>query len=178
MTRRFPGCNELRRRGATSTTPSPTQSGRHVRRNLKCLCRKHHPTQNLLGAGHTAGVIEQLPDGTLIWTSPTGQTYTTPSPAAARSFPALSRPTAPDQPAGSGRGGRPRAARPRPRHAQTATHPRARPQPTHQHRTPTQRDRRAVALNDTNRRNGQPAEMPRTDHGGTARLVRMIRHSF
>ncbi|WAC93713.1 HNH endonuclease signature motif containing protein [Mycobacterium sp. Aquia_213] len=41
--------------------------------NLKCLCRKHH----LLKTFWTAWRDEQRPDGTVVWTSPSGHTYTT-----------------------------------------------------------------------------------------------------
>ena len=41
-----------------------------------------------------AGAIEQLPDGTVVWTSPSGQTYTT-YPGSRLLFPSLCRPTAP-----------------------------------------------------------------------------------
>lgn len=49
--------------------------------NLKCLCRQHHRLKTF-GSWHD----EQLADGTVIWTSPTGQTYRT-SPAGADLFP-------------------------------------------------------------------------------------------
>jgi hypothetical protein len=52
--------------------------------NLKCLCRKHH----LLKTFWTAWRDEQRPDGTVIWTSPTGHTYTT-RPGSRLLFPAL-----------------------------------------------------------------------------------------
>lgn len=56
--------------------------------NLKCLCRKHH----LLKTFWTAWRDEQRPDGTVIWTSPTGHTYTT-RPGSRLLFPSLCLPT-------------------------------------------------------------------------------------
>ena len=52
--------------------------------NLKCLCRKHH----LLKTFWTAWRDEQRPDGTVIWTSPSGHTYTT-RPGSRLLFPSL-----------------------------------------------------------------------------------------
>jgi hypothetical protein len=56
--------------------------------NLKCLCRKHH----LLKTFWTAWRDQQLPDGTVIWTSPSGHTYTT-HPGSRLLFPSLCLPT-------------------------------------------------------------------------------------
>ncbi|MGV7506977.1 hypothetical protein PJN21_27070, partial [Mycobacterium kansasii] len=52
--------------------------------NLKCLCRKHHRLKTFHG-GITGWRDEQLPDGVVIWTSPTGKTYRT-VPAGAELF--------------------------------------------------------------------------------------------
>ena len=56
--------------------------------NLKSLCRLHHLIKTFWGWRD-----QQLPDGTLIWTSPSGQTYIT-TPGSALLFPALCVPTA------------------------------------------------------------------------------------
>ncbi|BBY20137.1 HNH endonuclease signature motif containing protein [Mycobacterium stomatepiae] len=56
--------------------------------NLKCLCRKHH----LLKTFWTAWRDEQRPDGTVVWTSPSGHTYTT-RPGSRLLFPTLCMPT-------------------------------------------------------------------------------------
>jgi Domain of unknown function (DUF222) len=56
--------------------------------NLKCLCRKHH----LLKTFWTAWQDEQRPDGSVRWTAPNGQTYTT-NPGSRILFPALCIPT-------------------------------------------------------------------------------------
>jgi hypothetical protein len=62
----------------------PTQAA-----NLKCLCRKHHLLKTFWG-----WLDQQLPDGTVIWTTPGGQTYTT-HPGSRLLFPTLCKPTAP-----------------------------------------------------------------------------------
>ncbi len=91
LTCRFPGCS----RRATHcdldhTIPfnhaRPEVGGLTVASNLKCLCRKHHRAKTFGGWQD-----EQLPDGTVIWTSPAGQTYRT-SPAGADLFPQLRTP--------------------------------------------------------------------------------------
>jgi hypothetical protein len=61
----------------------PTQAS-----NLKCLCRLHHLIKTFWGWRD-----RQQCDGTVIWTSPAGQTYTT-RPGAALLFPYLCTPTA------------------------------------------------------------------------------------
>lgn len=86
LTCRFPGCH----RRATHcdldhTVPfnhaNPAAGGLTVASNLKCLCRQHHRLKTFGGWRD-----EQLADGTVIWTSPTGQMYRT-SPAGADLFP-------------------------------------------------------------------------------------------
>ena len=71
MTCRFPGCDEpahLCDIDHTIAYPAgPTQAS-----NLKCLCRKHHLLKTFGGWQD-----QQRPDGTVVWTSPHGQTYTT-----------------------------------------------------------------------------------------------------
>lgn len=86
LTCRFPGCS----RPAVvcdldHTVPfnhqDPAAGGRTIAENLKYLCRQHHRLKTF-GGWHD----EQLADGTVIWTSPTGRTYRT-SPAGADLFP-------------------------------------------------------------------------------------------
>lgn len=83
---RFPGCS----RPATvcdidHTIPfnheNPASGGLTVLGNLKCRCRQHHRLKTFGGWQDT-----QLADGTVVWTSPAGQTYRT-SAAAADLFP-------------------------------------------------------------------------------------------
>jgi hypothetical protein len=88
MTCRFPGCDEPAHHSDIDHTiaypAGPTQAS-----NLKCLCRKHHLLKTFWGWRDT-----QWPDGTVDWTSPDGQTYTT-HPGSRLLFPTLCRPTAP-----------------------------------------------------------------------------------
>jgi len=88
MTCRFPGCDEPAYHCDIDHTIAyphgPTQAS-----NLKVLCRKHHLLKTFWGWQD-----EQLPDGTVIWTCPQGQTYTT-HPGSRTLFPSLCRPTAP-----------------------------------------------------------------------------------
>jgi hypothetical protein len=95
LTCRAPGCD----RPATvadidHTTPYP---GGHTHPGgLKCYCRKHH----LLKTFWAGWTDRQLPDGTVIVTTPTGHTYTT-TPASSLFFPtwAITTPVPPDRPA-------------------------------------------------------------------------------
>ncbi|WAC92835.1 HNH endonuclease signature motif containing protein [Mycobacterium sp. Aquia_213] len=88
MSCRFPGCDRPAECcDVDHTVPYPL--GPTHPSNLKCLCRKHH----LLKTFWTGWHDEQRPDGTVVWTSPTGQTYTT-HPGSRLLFPALCLPTA------------------------------------------------------------------------------------
>jgi hypothetical protein len=88
LTCRFPGCDAPADHCDIDHTIAypvgPTQAA-----NLKCLCRKHHLLKTFWG-----WLDRQRPDGTVIWTSPGGQTYTT-HPGSRLLFPTLCRPTAP-----------------------------------------------------------------------------------
>ncbi|VEG52095.1 protein of uncharacterised function DUF222/HNH endonuclease [Mycolicibacterium aurum] len=91
LTCRFPWCDKP----ATSadidhTVPYPV--GPTHPSNLKCLCRFHHLLKTFW-IGALGWRDRQYPDGTIIWTSPTGHTYTT-YPGSRLLFPALCRPTA------------------------------------------------------------------------------------
>ena len=87
MTCRFPGCDRPAEFcDVDHTVPWPF--GLTHASNLKCLCRKHH----LLKTFWTGWSDEQRPDGTIVWTAPTGQTYTT-RPGSVLLFPSLCRPT-------------------------------------------------------------------------------------
>jgi hypothetical protein len=75
LTCRFPGCDEPAEfSDIDHTIPYPL--GPTHPSNRKCLCRKHHLLKTFwTGVGGWAD--QQLPDGTLIWTSPTGNKYKT-----------------------------------------------------------------------------------------------------
>ncbi|MGV0162707.1 HNH endonuclease signature motif containing protein [Mycobacterium colombiense] len=86
LTCRFPGCS----RPAVvcdldHTIPfnhqNPAAGGPTTAGNLKCLCRQHHRLKTFGGWRD-----QQLPDGTVVWTSPSGRVYRT-SPAGADLFP-------------------------------------------------------------------------------------------
>ncbi|WP_197374313.1 HNH endonuclease signature motif containing protein [Mycolicibacterium baixiangningiae] len=92
LTCRFPGCDKpAYLTDIDHTVPYP--AGPTCASNLKCLCRKHHLLKTFW-TGENGWRDEQLPDGTIIWTAPTGQTYTT-QPGSALLFPTLCIPTAP-----------------------------------------------------------------------------------
>ena len=91
LTCRFPGCDApATDADIDHTVPYPV--GPTHPSNCKCLCRFHHLLKTFW-TGENGWHDRQLPDGTIIWTSPTGHTYTT-HPAGAALFPALSPPTA------------------------------------------------------------------------------------
>lgn len=59
--------------------------------NLKLLCVFHHLLKTFY-TGSGGWSDQQLPDGTVIWTAPTGHTYTT-KPGGSLFFPQLALPT-------------------------------------------------------------------------------------
>lgn len=87
MTCRFPGCDRPAEfcdvDHAVPWPLGPTHPS-----NLRCLCRKHH----LLKTFWAGWSDQQRPDGTIVWTSPAGQTYTT-RPGSRLLFPSLCLPT-------------------------------------------------------------------------------------
>lgn len=108
LTCRFPGCD---RPAAVAdidhTVPYPF--GPTHPSNLKLLCRVHHLLKTFY-SGPGGWADRQLPDGTVIWTSPSGRTYTT-KPGGALFFPErfspteeLNLPASPVQARGLGRG--------------------------------------------------------------------------
>jgi hypothetical protein len=83
LTCRFPGCDRPAEFcDIDHTVPYPL--GLTHASNLKCLCRKHH----LLKTFWTGWSDKQRHDGTIVWTAPTGQTYTT-RPGSRLLFPSL-----------------------------------------------------------------------------------------
>ncbi len=88
VTCRFPGCDvPAECCDIDHTIPWPL--GPTHPSNLKCECRKHH----LLKTFWTGWRDVQLPDGTVIWTAPSGRTYTT-RPGSRIFFPAWNTTTA------------------------------------------------------------------------------------
>jgi Domain of unknown function (DUF222) len=95
LTCRFPGCD----RPASSadidhTIPfnhgAPRAGGPTCAVNLACCCRHHHRLKTFHG-GLGGWRDQQLADGTLVWTSPTGRTYRT-TPDGPELFPQLRQP--------------------------------------------------------------------------------------
>jgi hypothetical protein len=91
LTCRFPGCDRPAEYADIDHTVAWPLGPTHPS-NLKCLCRLHHLLKTFY-CGPTGWRDQQLPDGTVIWTSPTGQTYTT-KPGGALFFPVFTVPTA------------------------------------------------------------------------------------
>ncbi len=87
LTCRFPGCDQPATRCDVDHTMPYADGGPTHASNLKALCRRHHLLKTFWG-WHD----QQLPDGTVIWTSPSQQTYVT-TPGSALLFPALCAPT-------------------------------------------------------------------------------------
>jgi len=87
LTCRFPGCERPAVRcDLDHTVPYP--AGPTHASNLKSLCRVHH----LVKTFHTGWKDQQFPDGTIVWTSPSGHVYVT-RPEGAHWFPTLGTPT-------------------------------------------------------------------------------------
>src|SRR5438270_7858343 len=83
LTCRWPGCDQPAVNCDIDHTVPYAQGGRTHASNLKCYCRTHHLVKTFFGWAE-----QQLPDGTLILTSPAGQTYVT-TPGSALLFPSL-----------------------------------------------------------------------------------------
>lgn len=97
MTCRFPGCTvPADRCDVDHTVPfnhgDPGAGGLTVPWNLACYCRQHHRLKTFHGGPDGWG-DEQLLDGTIVWTAPTGQVYRS-TPGGVELFPEL-RPTPP-----------------------------------------------------------------------------------
>ena len=91
LTCRFPGCEESAEFCDIDHTVAYPAGPTHAS-NLKCLCRKHHLLKTFwTGIGGWAD--QQLPDGTVIWKSPTGTIYKT-RPGSRLFFPAWDTTTA------------------------------------------------------------------------------------
>jgi Domain of unknown function (DUF222) len=90
LTCRFPGCDAPAEVcDVDHTIPYPV--GPTHPSNLKLLCRFHHLLKTFY-TGAAGWADRQQPDGTVIWSSPSGQVYTT-KPGGALFFPQLAIPT-------------------------------------------------------------------------------------
>ena len=91
LTCRFPGCDVPADVCDIDHTIPYGAGGPTHASNLTCKCRKHHLLKTFW-CGRTGWCDEQLPDGTLIWTSPSGRTYRT-EPGSKLFVPSLCTPT-------------------------------------------------------------------------------------
>ncbi len=91
LTCRFPGCDKPAQFCDIDHTVAYPVGPTHPS-NLKCLCRFHHLLKTFWNGVPGGWRDRQLPDGTVIWTSPTGHTYTT-YPGSKALFPTLCGPT-------------------------------------------------------------------------------------
>ena len=88
---RFPGC-EVPAEFCDLDHSIPWASGGPTHpSNLNCKCRAHHLLKTFW-CGENGWAEQQYPDGTLVFTSPSGRTYTT-TPGGALFFPQLATPT-------------------------------------------------------------------------------------
>jgi Domain of unknown function (DUF222) len=76
LTCRFPNCDRPADVCDIDHTVPYDAGGPTHASNLKCLCRKHHLLKTFW-SGVTGWRDKQLPDGTVMWTSPSGHTYRT-----------------------------------------------------------------------------------------------------
>ena len=91
LTCRFPGCDcPADFCDIDHTIPYHLGGPTHAS-NLKALCRKHHLLKTFW-CGTDGWHDEQLPDGTVIWTAPSGHTYRT-QPGSTLLVPTLCKPT-------------------------------------------------------------------------------------
>jgi hypothetical protein len=90
LTCRFPGCDKPAPFCDIDHTVAYPLGPTHPS-NLKCLCRFHHLLKTFWN-GVTGWRDRQLPDGTVVWSAPTGHTYTT-HPGSLQLFPTLCEPT-------------------------------------------------------------------------------------
>jgi hypothetical protein len=97
LTCRFPNC-DVPAHSCDIDHRLPWPIGPTHPSNLRALCRKHHLLRTFQGGAHGWRDV-QLPDGTLVWTSPTGHIYTT-IPGSRLWFPSWDTTTPPvtDQP--------------------------------------------------------------------------------
>jgi hypothetical protein len=90
LTCRWPGCDRPAERSDIDHTV-PWPHGPTHPSNTKLYCRTHHLIKTFCG-GPGGWTDQQLPDGTIVLTAPTGHIYRT-EPHGASMFPALAQPT-------------------------------------------------------------------------------------
>src|SRR5262249_932658 len=83
LTCRWPGCDRPAVDCDIDHAIPFSRGGKTHAANLNCKCRTHHLVKTFCGWGE-----QQLPDRTLIFTSPAGQTYVS-TPGSALLFPSL-----------------------------------------------------------------------------------------
>ncbi|MET0896803.1 MAG: DUF222 domain-containing protein, partial [Mycobacterium sp.] len=93
---RFPGCNRRAEYADLDHTIPDADGGPTHPSNNKVLCREH-PFAKTFRGGPTGWRDEQLPDGAVIWTAPTGHSYLT-EPTSILIFPDWDTTTAPIPP--------------------------------------------------------------------------------
>ena len=125
LTCRFPGCDRAAAIcDVDHTIPfnraDPRNGGPTVPWNLKCLCREHHRDKTFVDGWRD----EQLRDGTVIWTSPTGEVYRT-VPGGVDLFPDMATSTACQEPKPQSPQPVPRASSPNRPHPSAESHPAA-----------------------------------------------------
>ncbi len=129
----FPGCDRPAEYCDLDHTIPYTAGGLTHPGNLKCLCRKHHLLKTFwIGRGGWSD--EQLPDGTIVWTTPTGRRKHVP-PGQSGAVPRLGHHHPNTHHPAMGGPAQPRA---RTHHATTRPHPRPTTPPKHHNRTQTQ----------------------------------------
>lgn len=92
LTCRFPNCDRPAE-ACDIDHAIPWPFGATHPSGLRCLCRKHHLLKTFW-TGKGGWRDEQSPDGTIVWTSPTGRTYTT-YPGSRMVFPGWNTDTGP-----------------------------------------------------------------------------------
>ena len=88
---RFPGCDRPAEFCDIDHTIAYARGGPTHPGNLALLCRAHHLLKTFW-VGDNGWQEKQFSNGTIVWTSPSGRTYTT-TPGGALFFPQLSEPT-------------------------------------------------------------------------------------
>lgn len=73
---RFPGCRAKASRCQIDHNQDRARGGATALCNLACFCTSHHPLKHPDVDERHRWTVRQLPEGTLVWTSPLGREYT------------------------------------------------------------------------------------------------------